>query len=102
MATQEFGIEKLTGEVKTNEDFLNKLYTLVGRKFEASIIVREGKVAYFSYNDEIKTGGTIPIEDEDEYGNIIISGYKEDYKQEDLTQEEIETINAWAQQNVEG
>lgn len=124
MALKEFGTDISLGDgTKTDQDFVNEIYELVGRKFDMSIIVKDGKVIYFSYQTSWKTGGTTPVEtgefvkipveteDVDEEGNSIIIeietdtpvyDYVEDYTEEELTPAEISTINTWAEQNVEG
>lgn len=105
---------------KTDNDFISEIKELVGRDFPMTISVVNGKLIYFSYNTEIKIGGTTPIEVEEDYQvptgeldenelpiydtfkNTIVTGYEEDYSVEHLTPEQIEIINTWAEQNVEG
>lgn len=109
--------------LKTSVEYEKELNELVERGFPKTITVVSGKLVQFSYETSWKSGTTTPVEtgefvkmqvetaDVDENGNPVIVeietdtpiyDYVEDYTKEELTQEEIETINAWAQQNVEG
>ncbi len=107
--------------LKSNKDYENELNNLTGRAFPKTLIVVDGRLIQFSYETSWKSGSTRPVqtgqfakmkvESEDKDGNSVIVeietdtpiyDYVEDYTKEELTQEEIETINAWAQQNVEG
>ena len=107
--------------LKTTAEYEKELTEIVEKEFPKTLTVVAGKLVQFSYETSWKSGSTRPVqtgqfakmkvESEDKDGNSVIVeietdtpiyDYVEDYTKEELTQEEIETINAWAQQNVEG
>lgn len=116
-------IEAGTG-IKTAQDYVDEIYSLVGEVFTIKeIVVLDGKIVKFTADTEWKTGGTTTVEtgefvkiqveseDLDEEGNPIIVevdsdipeyDYVEDYEQHELTPEQIVILNTWIAQNIEG
>lgn len=115
-------IEAGTG-IKTAQDYVDEIYSLVGEVFTIKeIVVLDGKIVKFVADTEWKTGGTNPVEtgefvkiqveteDLDEEGNPIIVevdsdvpelDYVEDYEYHELTPEQLEILNTWVSENVE-
>ena len=109
--------------LKTTAEYEKELNEIVEKEFPKTLTVVAGKLVQFSYETSWKSGTTTPVEtgefvkmqvetaDVDEEGNSIIIeietdtpiyDYVEDYTEEELTQAEINAINTWASENIEG
>lgn len=95
MATKTFG--KLP---KSNRDYIEELYSLVGVKFPLSITSSNGKLLTASYETAWTSGGTVPVESTDSDGNTV-TDYEENYTKEKLTAAQIKKIDAYLEENIE-
>lgn len=94
MATKTFG-----ADLKTGDDYIKEIYSLVEVEFPIAISVAGGKIVNASYETEWKTGSTNPVEKTDKEGNVTIE-YEENYTKHKLTADEIKTIDAWLEHQV--
>lgn len=96
MATKTFG--KLP---KSNRDYIEELYSLVGVKFPLSITSSNGKLLTASYETAWTSGGTVPVESTDSDGNTV-TDYVQNYSAKKLTPAQIKKIDDYITANLIG
>lgn len=86
-------------ELKTNEDYLAEIYSLVSKNFPMSLRVVDGELIYFSYETEWQEGHVETIESLDADGITVFDNIQ-NYQDKSLTKEEQNIIDAWAADNI--
>jgi len=95
MATLEFG----TSATKTADEFITEIYTLIGAQFPLGVVVIGGELKQVTAETTWKEGDTTPIEEEVD-GEIVVTGYEENYSNKSLTPAQITLLNTYMQENI--
>lgn len=94
MSTLEFGSKS-----KSSDDYAQEIYDAVGVVFPLTVIVEQGVLKQVIAETTWKTGGTTPIEEEID-GEIVVTGYEQNYENKTLTQAQIAKLNTYMQENI--
>ncbi len=94
MATLEFG-----AQTKTADEFIAEIYTLIGAEFPLGVVVIGGELKQVTAQTTWKEGDTTPIEEEVD-GEIVVTGYEENYSNKSLTPAQITLLNTYMQENI--